>query len=104
MVWKCWRGTGNDFFFLEIDLAAGYVIETVARRSGDFQIEKHDAALSTIANMHCGPQEPTSLIPLFCELRQGIRYIIQASCWLLDCRKVQSLGVDNAWLDGIITR
>ena len=28
-------------FLLEIDLAAGYITETVARRSGDLQIEKH---------------------------------------------------------------
>ena len=31
------------FSFLEIDLAAGYIAETVARRSGDLQIEKHHA-------------------------------------------------------------
>ena len=51
-------------FFLEIDLSAGYVTETVARRSGDLQIEKHHAALGTIANMQCDPQKPTGLIPL----------------------------------------
>ena len=42
MVWRCWRG--NDLFF-EIDLTAGYIIETVARSSGDLQIEnimRHD--------------------------------------------------------------
>ena len=37
MVWRCWRDT--DHFFSEIDLAAGYITETVARRSGDLQIE-----------------------------------------------------------------
>ena len=37
-------------FFFEINLAAGYIIETVARRSGDLQIEKHHAALGTIAH------------------------------------------------------
>ena len=48
-------------FFIEIDLAAGCIIETVARRSGDLQIEKHHAALGTVANMQCDPQKPTSL-------------------------------------------
>ena len=51
-------------FFYEIDLAAGCITETVARRSGDLQTEKHHAALNTIANMQSGPQEPTSLTPL----------------------------------------
>ena len=61
MVWKGWRG--NDLV-LEIDLAVGYIAENVARRSGDLQIEKHHAALGTIANMQCGPQKPMSLTPL----------------------------------------
>ena len=61
-----WRGLGgNDLFFSEIDLAASCMTETAARRSGDFQIEKHHVALGTIANMQCGSQKPTSLRPLF---------------------------------------
>ena len=36
-----WYGDAGEVmtFFLEIDLAAGYITETVARRSGDLQIE-----------------------------------------------------------------
>ena len=52
------------FFIFEIDLAAGYITATVARRSGDLQIEKYHAALGTTANMQCGPHKPTSLTPL----------------------------------------
>ena len=48
MVWRCWRG--NDLLF-EIDLAAGYIIETVARSSGDLQIEKHHAARLPTCNV-----------------------------------------------------
>ena len=61
-----WRGDPGEvmIFFLQIKLAAGYITETVARRSGDLQIEKHHAALGTIVNMQCGPQKPTSLTPL----------------------------------------
>ena len=36
MVWRCWRA--NDLFsifFLEIDLAASYITETVSRKSSD---------------------------------------------------------------------
>ena len=51
-------------FFFEIDLAAGNITETFSRRSGDFQIMKHNAALGTIANIQCGPHNFTSLTPL----------------------------------------
>ena len=53
MVWRCWRGSG---LFFEIDLAVGYTIETVARRSGDFQIEKHHAARLPTCNV--APKSP----------------------------------------------
>ena len=46
------------FFFLEIYLAAGYITETVAQRSGDRQIEKRHADLGMIANMQCAPKSP----------------------------------------------
>ena len=38
-------------FFFEIDLAAGYIIETVARRSGDLQLKKHHAARLPTCNV-----------------------------------------------------
>ena len=38
-------------FFFEIDLAAGYIIDTVAWRSGDLQIEKHHAARLPTCNV-----------------------------------------------------
>ena len=41
------------------------ITETVAQKSGVLQIEKHHAALATTANIQCGPQNPTSLTPLF---------------------------------------
>ena len=40
----------------EIDHAAGYITETVARKSGDLQIEKHHAALGTIVSIQCAPE------------------------------------------------
>ena len=58
MVWRCWRG--NDLF-CEIDLAVGYIIETVARRSGDLQIEKHHAARLPTCNV--APESPRACHP-----------------------------------------
>ena len=36
MVWKCWRANALFlYFFMEIDLAASYITETVSLKSGD---------------------------------------------------------------------
>ena len=62
---------------MEIDLGAGYIIETVARRSGDLQVEKHHPTLGTIANMQSGTQKPTSLLPLLRVLKNASREVSQ---------------------------
>ena len=50
-----WKSAEAMTLFLEIDFAAVYITKTVAQRSDDLQIEKHDAALGTTANMQSVP-------------------------------------------------
>ena len=45
-------------FFSEIDLAAGYITETVAQRSGDFQIENIMRPSARLPTCNVAPRSP----------------------------------------------
>ena len=62
-------------FFFEIDLAAGYIIDIVARRSGDLQIEKHHAARLPTCNV--APKSPRVCHPCLRVLKNASREVGQ---------------------------
>ena len=45
-------------FFLEIDLAAGYIKESVSRRSGDLQIENIMRSSARLPTCNVAPRSP----------------------------------------------
>ena len=59
--------------FFEIDLAAGHIIDTVARRSGDLQIEKHHVARLPTCNV--APKSPRVCQPCLRVLKIALREV-----------------------------